>query len=115
MSTGRIIRRSRKHGAVEAAVAALAGFAAATCSPDTRRPTRSARHARENPPGRELAVCVGQAHGPGWGSSFFLSSLPAEATVLASDSLPRDGLDELHAAQEPMQVFEQQDRGAGAL
>jgi hypothetical protein len=35
--------------------------------------------------------------------------------VLARYSLPCDGLDEFHAAQEPMQVFEQQDSGAGAL
>jgi len=33
--------------------------------------------------------------------------------VFARYSLPRDGLDEFHAAQEPMQILEQQDRWRG--
>jgi hypothetical protein len=35
--------------------------------------------------------------------------------VLAGDGLPRDGLDEFHAAHEAVQVFKYQNRRAGAL
>ena len=35
--------------------------------------------------------------------------------VLARDSLPRDGLDEFHAAEEPMQVLNYQNRRAGTI
>ncbi len=37
------------------------------------------------------------------------------SVVLPGDGLPRHGLHEFHAAEEPMQVLEQQDRCAGAI